>query len=66
MECPTCDHAWDEIFDIVSFFWAELDAWAHRVLHDVHVLARAYAWSEAEILALPPLRRQYYLELVQG
>jgi hypothetical protein len=30
------------------------------------VLASAYGWSEAEVLAVGPRRRQYYLEAVGG
>jgi hypothetical protein len=64
LECPTCGVAWEQDLDIASFFWAEVDAWARRVLADVHLLARAYGWAEDEILALSPLRRRGYLELV--
>lgn len=62
--CPHCGHRWQAGFDIVSFFWSEIHAWAFRLLQDVHVLASAYGWREAEILALSPRRRQAYLELV--
>lgn len=62
--CPACAHDWDATFDIVSFFWAEIEAWAHRTLRDVHVLASAYGWREGDILALSPARRQLYLEMV--
>ncbi|HEX2516118.1 MAG TPA: phage baseplate protein, partial [Chloroflexota bacterium] len=37
---------------------------ARRLLREVHTLARAYGWREAEILALPGRRRQTYLDLV--
>jgi hypothetical protein len=62
--CPACGHSWQAPFDIVSFFWCELDAWARRTLHEIHCLARAYGWREAEILALSPRRRQLYLEQI--
>lgn len=62
-ECPDCGHHWQEMFDIAAFFWRELRAWAQRTLRDVHVLARAYGWSEPDVLALSPTRRQIYLEL---
>jgi hypothetical protein len=65
LSCPACGHAWNASFDVASFLWSELDAWTRRTLHDVHVLASAYGWSEPEILALGP-RRQLYLELVRG
>lgn len=61
--CPDCGHAWQPLFDIARFLWQELHAWALRQLREVDTLAQAYHWSEAEILALSPLRRQAYLEL---
>ena len=64
--CPECHRHWREVFDIVSFFWTEIDAWARRVLHEVNVLARAYGWRESDILALSPVRRQIYLALAQA
>ena len=65
LSCPACAHGWQATFDIVSFFWAEIEGWAYRTLRDVHVLAMAYGWREADILALSPGRRQLYLEMVQ-
>jgi hypothetical protein len=64
--CAACSHQWDEVLDIVSFFWTELDAWARRVLSEVHTLALAYGWRENDILALSPARRQLYLEMVSA
>jgi hypothetical protein len=65
MVCAACNHHWESTFDIVSFLWCEIEAWAQRTLREVHMLARAYAWREQEILALSPTRRQLYLELSQ-
>jgi hypothetical protein len=65
LHCPSCGHSWLAPFDILTFFWAEIEAWALRTLRDVHTLAQAYGWSEAAILALSPLRRLRYLELVR-
>lgn len=62
--CPVCEHDSTMIFDIASFFWHEIDAWACRILREVHTLASAYGWTEEAILALTPFRRQCYLELV--
>lgn len=62
--CPECQQSWTTLFDIVSFFWTELDALAKRLLRDVHVIASAYGWHESDILALSAARRQYYLELI--
>jgi hypothetical protein len=64
LECPVCMHAWDLQFDIVSYFWSELDDWAQHTLSDVHALASAYGWTERTILALSPMRRRIYLDMV--
>ena len=64
--CPVCGNGWNVIFDVVSYFWIEIDHWARRVLHEIHLLARAYGWSEQEILDLSPLRRQCYLDMVRA
>ena len=64
VSCPTCGYGWSTLFDIVSFFWSEIEERAMRLLREVHVLASAYGWPEADILALSPLRRQSYLEMV--
>jgi hypothetical protein len=66
LACPACDHRWRAAFDIESFFWNELSAWAKRLLGDVHILASAYGWRETDILNLPPQRRQIYLDLING
>jgi Zn ribbon nucleic-acid-binding protein len=62
--CPACQHQWKVLFDIVSFFWNEIGARAARLLREVHILASAYGWREADILALSPWRRQAYLEMI--
>lgn len=64
LACPTCNHEWQEIFDIAAFIWAEIDVWARRVLGEVHALASVYGWKEADILAMTPWRRQCYLDLI--
>jgi hypothetical protein len=60
--CPECAHRWQPLFDIATFLWQELHAWALRLLRDVDILARAYHWSESDIVAMSPRRRQAYLE----
>ena len=64
LTCPACAHSWLALFDIVSFFWTEIDAWARVLLQEVHVLASTYGWREPDILALSPWRRRAYLEMV--
>jgi len=62
--CAECGHTHAELFDAVAYFWAEIEARARRLLGEIHLLASAYGWSEAQILALGPVRRQLYLGMV--
>jgi hypothetical protein len=64
LTCPSCGHAWSAPFDISSYFWSEVDAWAQRLLLEVHQLARGYGWSERDILSMSAPRRRAYLELL--
>ncbi len=64
LSCPSCGHDWLALFDVVSYLWSEINAWANRVLRDVHLLASAYGWREEDILNMSPLRRSLYLDLV--
>ena len=64
--CPDCQHQWIAAFDILTFLWQELTAWAYRILGEVHQLATAYNWHEADILAMTPQRRQIYLEMINS
>jgi hypothetical protein len=59
--CPSCSTATEALLDVPSFFWAEIEAWVARTAADVHALARAYGWSEREVLAMSPQRRRLYL-----
>jgi len=63
--CAECGHEWSMVLDIVSYFWTELAHKARRLLTEVHTLARAYGWREDDILAMNPVRRRAYLEMVQ-
>jgi len=64
LNCPQCSHGSQTIFDIESFFWKEINAWANRILREVHTLASTYGWSEIEILNMTSWRRQVYLNLI--
>lgn len=64
LTCPTCGYEWQEQFDIISFFWSEIESWANHTLDEVHMLARAYGWNEYEILSISARRRRLYLERV--
>ncbi|WP_433727439.1 hypothetical protein ACQP2Y_12405 [Actinoplanes sp. CA-051413] len=64
LACWSCGHEWDAPFDVAAYLWMEVDAYARRLLFDVHSLASAYGWSEAEVLAVSPARRRFYLDEV--
>ncbi|EMI22003.1 hypothetical protein RMSM_01080 [Rhodopirellula maiorica SM1] len=65
LECVACQHRWTSPFDIVSLLWSELNAWCQRLLGEIHTLAKAYGWTEHEILSLGRWRRQVYLNMVR-
>ncbi|MCP3137412.1 hypothetical protein [Pyxidicoccus xibeiensis] len=64
LACGGCGHKWSSALEVDAFLWAKLDAWARRMLHEVHELARHYGWSERDVLAMSPWKRQIYLDLV--
>jgi hypothetical protein len=61
--CDACGHAWPASLDLGAFLWTEVTARARAVIADVDRLARAYGWTEREVLGLSPQRRAAYLEL---
>ncbi len=64
LTCGVCGHRWRTLFDVLSYLWAELEAYATRLQDDIHALALAYGWSESEVLRLSPARRRRYVELI--
>jgi hypothetical protein len=66
LTCPQCGHRWTAWFDIAGYLWEEIQHWAEETLATVHQLARAYGWSEGEILELSPVRRQLYLGMINS
>jgi hypothetical protein len=62
--CPACQHAFAAFFDIGDYFFRELKSREHRRYREVHQLALAYHWSEADILSMSPRKRQLYLDLI--
>jgi hypothetical protein len=64
LACSQCGHQWQAGFDIGSFFWSEINAWAHRTLKEVHALASVYGWRETDILTMSAWRRQFYLNCI--
>ncbi|MET0780287.1 MAG: hypothetical protein ABWY26_00630 [Microbacterium sp.] len=66
LECPECGADFDADLDPIGFVWTDLEASAERTLREVDELARAYGWTEDEILSLPAARRASYLSIVRG
>lgn len=63
LACAGCGGPFQAVFDIAGFLMREIHAWAQQMLRDIDRLARAYGWREADVLALSPTRRQFYLGL---
>jgi hypothetical protein len=61
VHCP-CGDRWVDELDIRQIVWTDLTDWVGRTLTEVQQLAMAYGWSEADILAIAPWRRRWYLE----
>jgi hypothetical protein len=64
IECPQCATTWDASLDVGQLVWQKVQASAERLLLDIDALARAYGWTERDVLNLSPLRRAAYLQLV--
>jgi hypothetical protein len=64
LTCPACGRDFDAPFDAAGFFFQELAGRAAVLYREVHRLALAYHWSEAEILALNGRKRRLYLDLL--
>ena len=64
--CPLCCGAVEFSFDPIEYVLAELREASAGLLLQVHDLARAYHWSEDEILGLDRRRRHSYVALVRA
>ncbi len=64
LQCPACRHHFTTAFDCGEYFFRELSARQDRRYREVHQLAFAYHWSEADILSMSPRKRQRYLDLL--
>lgn len=64
LECAACGTNWWVLLEIGDFLWHELAALAPRIIDEVARLARAYGWSEPEILSMSSARRRLYLEAI--
>jgi len=60
LACADCNHEWRAFFDAAQLLWGELRAENDAVLEEIHLLAKNYGWSEADIVAIPQARRRAY------
>lgn len=63
LSCPACGQDWQAMIDIGEALWSELQHAAERSVVEVDALARAYGWTEDQIMSLSPTRRAAYLQL---
>ena len=66
LSCPACGGHWNAPLDAMELLWRGLRGHAEQLLADVAQLARAWGWSERDILAMSPVRRAAYLQLAAG
>jgi hypothetical protein len=66
VQCPGCGAGMSLPLDLPELLWAEIEAQVSEVLEDVHALAAAYGWTEADVLALTPMRRAAYLAMADA
>jgi hypothetical protein len=64
MTCPACGITFSSLLDMAQFLGTEMTNRSRSLDREIHTLALAYHWSEAEILSLPLRRRQTYLRLL--
>jgi hypothetical protein len=62
--CPQCGSSTEAGLDVPALLWKHVETAATAMLAQVHTLAAAYGWAEADILALSPARRAAYLAMV--
>lgn len=61
--CTACGTLVSSSADLVEKWLALVSRRASELIGDVHALASHYHWSENDILALPPARREAYIDL---
>lgn len=66
LDCPDCGHHWSAPFDVPAFVWSDVDRAARALLLDIVTLARAFGWSETDILRMGRRKRQLYREMASS
>ena len=60
--CPACSAELEARIDPLQFAFPR----SRALLQEVHLIARAYHWAEADILSIPSTRRTAYAELIRA
>ena len=66
VSCPWCGKESALEPDVEALALSCLAVEQKRVLEEIHQLASVYHWTEAEVLALPPRRRAFYIARTDG
>lgn len=64
LRCAECRGALRATIDIAEFVAADVERIVDRLLREIDVIARAYGWTEHDILALPAARRRRYVAMI--
>jgi hypothetical protein len=62
--CAQCKAAISATVELADFVASDIGRLVDGLLRDVDMIASAYSWNEAEILALPPDRRARYVGMI--
>jgi hypothetical protein len=65
-KCPECGAGFEDVLDLGSFLWSEVEDAARQLFDDIHLLASVYGWTEDEVLQLSAMRRDAYVRRVLG
>ncbi len=66
VNCPACNRESTRTLDLEDLFLRKLHKTQQELVKVIHCLASFYHWSEGQILAVSPRRRQNYLALIYG
>lgn len=64
--CPACATTSAVRVDLEALALGHLARVQRALLREVHVLAGRYGWSEAQVFAVPPVRRMRYLAMIEA
>jgi hypothetical protein len=63
--CPHCERTASLPINLQTVCLRRLQHTQRELIYHVDRLATAYGWTEEEIVAIPPSRRQHYLRLIE-